>query len=121
MRASGRCTGAATDHERRSHHPAGGRIDIEAGTVVIAAGAIHTPLLLKANRIANPHLGANLSLHPATAVWGVFDDDVDMARGVPQSYYVDEFAEDRIMLETIAGPPDYLAMAAPFTGDRTGS
>jgi choline dehydrogenase-like flavoprotein len=98
--------------------PAGGRIDIEAGTVVIAAGAIHTPLLLKANRIANPHLGANLSLHPATAVWGVFDDEVDMARGVPQSYYIDEFAEDRIMLETIAGPPDYLAMAAPFTGDR---
>ena len=41
-----------------------------------------------------------------------------MVRGVPQSYYVDEFAADGIMLEGIAGPPDYLAMAAPLTGDR---
>ena len=41
-----------------------------------------------------------------------------MVRGVPQSYYVDEFAADGIMLEGIAGPPDYLALAAPFTGDR---
>ena len=98
--------------------PAGGRVRIEADTVVVAAGAIHTPLLLRANGIEHPQLGRNLSLHPATAVWGVFDHDVDMARGVPQSYFVDEFARERIMLETIAGPPDYLAMAAPFTGDR---
>ena len=99
--------------------PAGGRIEVRAGTVIIAAGAVHTPLILRANGLArNAHVGANLSLHPATAVWGVFDREVDMARGVPQSYYVDEFARERLMLETIAGPPDYLAMAAPFTGDR---
>jgi hypothetical protein len=30
----------------------------------------------------------------------------------------DEFAGDGIMLEGIAGPPDYLAMAAPLAGDR---
>ena len=41
-----------------------------------------------------------------------------MAAGVPQSAYVDEFAGEGIMLESIAGPPDYLAMAAPFAGDR---
>ena len=41
-----------------------------------------------------------------------------MVRGVPQSYYVDEFAADGIMLEGIAGPPDYLAhgrAASPAT------
>jgi choline dehydrogenase-like flavoprotein len=47
----------------------------------------------------------------------VFDEEVDMVRGVPQSYFVDEFARDGIMLEGIAGPPDYLAMSAPFAGD----
>jgi choline dehydrogenase-like flavoprotein len=51
-------------------------------------------------------------------VWGVFDEHVDMSRGVPQSYYVDEFAADGLVLEGIAGPPDYLAMSAPFAGDR---
>ena len=45
-------------------------------------------------------------------------DVLDMVRGVPQSYFVDQFAADGIMLEGIAGPPDYLAMAAPFAGDR---
>jgi choline dehydrogenase-like flavoprotein len=31
---------------------------------------------------------------------------------------VDEFAGEGIMLEGIAGPPDYLAMAVPFSGER---
>jgi choline dehydrogenase-like flavoprotein len=100
--------------------PAGGRVTVEADTVVVAAGTIHTPLLLAASGVAvrAGALGRNLSLHPASAVWGLFDEPVDMVRGVPQSYFVDEFATDGIMIEGIAGPPDYLAMAAPFTGDR---
>jgi choline dehydrogenase-like flavoprotein len=43
---------------------------------------------------------------------------VDMARGVPQSFYVDEFATDGIMFEGIAGPPAYAAMSLPLTGRR---
>jgi hypothetical protein len=39
-----------------------------------------------------------------------------MGRGVPQSYYVDEFADQGIMLESMAGPPDYLAMGIPLAG-----
>ena len=98
----------------------GGRVTVEADRVVVAAGTIHTPLLLAASGLGgrSGELGRNLSLHPASAVWGLFDEPVDMVRGVPQSYFVDEFAGDGIMLEGIAGPPDYLAMAAPFTGDR---
>src|SRR5262249_15551534 len=53
-----------------------------------------------------------------TAIWGLFDEEVDMARGVPQSYFVDEFAREGIMLEGIAGPPDYVAMGLPFAGAR---
>ena len=50
------------------------------------------------------------------------DETVDMARGVPQSYGIDEFASEGIMLEGIAGPPDYLAMAVPYSGvPRTAS
>ena len=46
------------------------------------------------------------------------DEVVDMARGVPQSYFIDEFAADGIMLEGIAGPPDYVAMGLPVAGER---
>jgi choline dehydrogenase-like flavoprotein len=98
----------------------GGRLRVHADTVVVAAGAIHTPALLARNGLGGEsgQLGRNLSLHPATAVWAVMDEVVDMARGVPQSYFVDEFASDGIMLEGIAGPPDYVAMGLPAAGAR---
>jgi choline dehydrogenase-like flavoprotein len=97
-----------------------GPLHVEAPTVVVAAGALHTPGLLAASGLGaeSGQLGRNLSIHPATAVWGLFDERVDMARGVPQSFYVDEFADRGVMLEGIAGPPDYVAMAAPFSGPR---
>jgi choline dehydrogenase-like flavoprotein len=94
----------------------GGRLTVDAPHVVLAAGTLHTPALLAASGIASPWLGRNLSIHPATAAWAIMDEQVDMARGVPQSYGVDEFASEGIMLEGIAGPPDYLAMAVPFSG-----
>ena len=113
-RRGGRATGveAATS--------GGGRLRVHCDTVVVAAGAIHTPALLARNGLGggSGQLGRNLSLHPATAVWAEMDEVVDMARGVPQSYFVDEFASDGIMLEGIAGPPDYVAMGLPAAGER---
>jgi choline dehydrogenase-like flavoprotein len=96
----------------------GGRVIVSAPIVVVAAGTLHTPLLLASSGLAHPQLGRNLSIHPATAAWALMDERVDMARGVPQSYCVDEFASEGIMLEGIAGPPDYLAMAVPYSGER---
>jgi choline dehydrogenase-like flavoprotein len=96
----------------------GGRLTVDAPRVVVAAGAIHTPALLARSGLGNDNLGRHLSLHPATAAFAVMDEVVDMARGVPQSYFVDEFARDGIMLEGIAGPPDYVAMGLPVAGER---
>jgi choline dehydrogenase-like flavoprotein len=98
----------------------GGRLHVECGTVIVACGAIHTPLLLRRNGLglASGELCRNLAIHPATAVRALFEQPIDMARGVPQSYFVDEFADDGIMLEGAAGPPDYAAMALPFAGAR---
>jgi choline dehydrogenase-like flavoprotein len=94
------------------------RVTVRADRVVVAAGTIHTPLLLAASGVRAPGLGANLSIHPCTAVWAMMDEEVEMHRGVPQSYHVDEFAPDGIVLEGIGGPPDYLALAVPFSGPR---
>jgi choline dehydrogenase-like flavoprotein len=98
----------------------GGTLRVRAGLVVVACGAIHTPLLLARNRLGGEsgQLGRNLAIHPATAVRALFDEEIDMARGVPQSYFVDEFASERIMFEGAAGPPDYLAMSLPFSRER---
>jgi choline dehydrogenase-like flavoprotein len=100
--------------------PGGGRLRVECDTVIVACGAIHTPLLLRATGLGGEsgQLGRNLAIHPATGVRALFEERIDMARGVPQSFYIDEFADEGIMLEGAAGPPDYAAMTLPFSGER---
>jgi choline dehydrogenase-like flavoprotein len=98
----------------------GGRLEVRCDVVVVACGAIHTPIFLRRQRLGarSRQLGRNLSIHPATAVRAYLDEEVDMWRGVPQSYYVDEFASEGLMLEGAAGPPDYIAMSTPGRGDE---
>ncbi len=95
-------------------------LEVRAPRVVLAAGTIHTPLLLARSGLGRDsgQLGRNLVLHPATAAFALMDEVVDMARGVPQSFYVDEFAAQGILFESVAGPPAYVALALPVTGER---
>jgi choline dehydrogenase-like flavoprotein len=95
-------------------------LEVRAPRVVLAAGTIHTPLLLARSGLGRDsgQLGRNLVLHPATAAFALMDEVVDMARGVPQSFYVDEFAEHGVLFESVAGPPSYVALALPLTGAR---
>jgi choline dehydrogenase-like flavoprotein len=67
---------------------------------------------------ASRELGRNLSIHPATALRAYFDEEIEMWRGVPQSYYVDEFEREGLMFEGAAGPPDYMAMSMPSVGEE---
>jgi choline dehydrogenase-like flavoprotein len=98
----------------------GRRLRVECDFAVVAAGAIHTPLFLRRQHLEDRSglLGRNLSIHPATGVRALFDERVEMWDGVPQSYYIDELADDGIMLEGAAGPPDYLATSLPYAGER---
>jgi choline dehydrogenase-like flavoprotein len=104
----------------RARMASGARIDVLAPIVVVSAGTIHTPMLLARSGLGSQsgELGQNLSLHPATAIFAHMDEIVDMGHGVPQSFYVDEFAEEGIIFEGVAGPPAYAAMALPLTGRR---
>jgi choline dehydrogenase-like flavoprotein len=99
---------------------AGGRLEVRAPTVIVACGTIHTPLLLTRSGLgrSSGQLGRNLALHPATGAFALMDEVVDMAKGVPQSFYVDEFAAEGIMFEGVAGPPSYVAAALPLSGRR---
>jgi len=99
---------------------AGGELRVECSHVVVACGAIHTPLFLARQGLGDRsgELGRNLAIHPATGARALFDEEIDMAKGVPQSYFIDEFADEGIMFEGAAGPPDYAAMTFPFSGER---
>ena len=97
---------------------ADGPLRVRANTVIVAAGTLLTPGLLRRNGLgqASGQLGRNLSIHPASAARAVYDETIDPWAGVPQSVYVDELAADGIMLEGIAGPPDQGAMSTPRDG-----
>ena len=93
---------------------------VKSPIVAIAAGTIHTPALLARSGLGGEsgQLGHNLALHPATGAFARMEQTVNMARGVPQSFYVDEFADQGIMFEGVAGPPSYAAMSLPVSGRR---
>jgi choline dehydrogenase-like flavoprotein len=117
-RAAGRSVVSARGVRARLQ--SGALVEVRAPRVIVAAGTIHTPLLLARSGLGagSGQLGRNLSLHPATAVFARMDEVVDMSKGVPQSLYVDEFSSQGVMLEGVAGPPSYAAMALPLTGRR---
>ena len=68
----------------------GHRLSVRARAVVAACGALHTPALLRRSGLANENVGRHLRLHPATAVWGVFDDEVRPWEGTMQALYSDQ-------------------------------
>jgi choline dehydrogenase-like flavoprotein len=84
---------------------------VEAARVVVACGAIESPLLLRRSGLARGGpLGRTLRLHPAAPVGALFAEDLVAWRGVPQSVMVEEFAS---FFETGVG--GYLLMPANAT------
>ena len=70
------------------------RLTVEATVVVLCAGAINSPALLQVSGInRNGRVGQDLHLHPSVLLSGVYDEDIYGYRGIPQSYYVDEFID----------------------------
>jgi choline dehydrogenase-like flavoprotein len=83
--------GEVVDELGRVQH----RFTVKPQVVVLCAGAINTPALLLQSGIANSNgrVGRELHLHPSVLLSGVYDEDIYGYRGIPQSYYVDEFID----------------------------
>ncbi|MBI5463476.1 MAG: GMC family oxidoreductase [Ignavibacteriales bacterium] len=93
IKASGktkRVTGSVIDPVS---HKAKFDFSIEAPVVVVAASAIHSPVLLLKSGVANSsgEVGKHLTFHLTTAVLGVFDRPMYPWKGIPQSAMCDEF------------------------------
>jgi choline dehydrogenase-like flavoprotein len=98
-----------------------GQLTVRAPTVVLAAGAIHTPALLMANDLAlgSGQVGRNLRVHPAVGVSAVFEEDVYAWRGTLQSYYVDDLQESHgVLLEVTSLLPGVGAALMPEVGPK---
>ncbi|HEV2811392.1 MAG TPA: GMC family oxidoreductase N-terminal domain-containing protein [Acidimicrobiales bacterium] len=100
----------------------GHRVKVRARAVVVAAGAVHTPALLRRSGLGNRNIGRHLRLHPVTGVAGVFDEEVRPWEGVMQAVYSDELADLHagygMKLESAPFHPSALAIYAPWRGAR---
>ena len=66
---------------------------IDARLVVLAAGAIGTPLILQRSGLGGGGVGQWLRLHPTTAVSAVYPHEMYGAGGIPLSTICDEFSQ----------------------------
>ena len=96
----------------------GRAFSVRARAVVLSAGSLSTPVLLLRQGLANASgmVGRNLSIHPATAAVGLFEEEVDGFRAVPQGYGVDEFHDEGILFEGASLPLEIAAAMTPGFG-----
>lgn len=96
-----------------------GRLTVRADRVVLAAGAIHTPLIMMANGLAPRRgpVGRGLRIHPAGAVMAAFDEDVFGWRGTLQPWFMDAYQKSHGLLFEVTSPiPGLSAAGLPGVG-----
>ena len=71
---------------------------------IVAGGAFGTPELLLRSGLGGSQVGRNLHVHPACWIGARYEEEVRGWEGVMQSYYVDEWERERILLEATFTP-----------------
>jgi choline dehydrogenase-like flavoprotein len=96
---------------------------IEARVVVISGSAVNSPVLLLKSNLANSsgEVGKHLTLHPTSAVVGLFDRIIYPAGGIPQSAMCHEFLNKNnddggFWVEAVPVYPVLAALALPGFG-----
>ncbi len=98
------------------------RFRVDAPVVVLAAGAIESPMLWFRSALPDPYgiAGRTLHLHPYAVITGVLEETIAAWQGAPQSYVVDEFLNLDKSIEggflMIAASAQPIAAAASFPG-----
>ncbi|MDQ1661113.1 MAG: hypothetical protein QOJ68_1093 [Blastococcus sp.] len=105
----------------RAVRPDGRRVVVRAPVVVLAAGALHTPVLLHRSGFRSPsgQLGRNLAVHPGANVTALFGDPVEGWKGVHQAYQVREF--EGVLMAAVNLPPGLVAAGLRLDRDELGT
>jgi choline dehydrogenase-like flavoprotein len=92
-------------------------IFIEAKEVVVACGAVQTPLLIQRSKLfRNPHIGRHFTIHPNAKVAALFDHPVESMRGVHQAWQCTEFKRDGILMAPGGVPLSVISQCFPLMG-----
>lgn len=94
----------------------GAAFEVRARTVVLAASAIQTPLLLRASGLVRGPVGDHLSGHPGVSVTARFPDEVRAFVGATQGAEVTGHRDEGIKLEALGFDLAILASRVPGLG-----
>ncbi|HEX6687548.1 MAG TPA: GMC family oxidoreductase [Solirubrobacterales bacterium] len=101
-RAAGvRCVAAASGERNGNRRPYAVRA---RRATIVAGGALGTPELLLRSGLGGDQVGRNLHMHPACWVGARYEEEVRGWEGVMQSYYVDEWESEQVLLEATFTP-----------------
>jgi choline dehydrogenase-like flavoprotein len=109
-------TTGAEETARNGVPPRARPFEVKARAVISAGGAFGTPELLLRSGLDHPELGRNLHVHPAAWIGARYEEQVRGWEGVMQSYYVDEWQPQRILLEATFTPLSFGAQWLPGAG-----
>lgn len=114
----GRAAGVVGKRIEGAERRVTGKVRVAAPTVVIAAGAWHSPLILQASGVGRwkEQVGRHLTVHPAFRVMAAFPDKVDGWKGALQSAWSDRFEADGMTMMSLFVPPGVLAATMPGIG-----
>jgi choline dehydrogenase-like flavoprotein len=95
-----------------------GALRVRAKTVVVCAGTLHTPKILRRSRVGrrSGQLGRHLTLHPGFRVGAFFDRPVEGWKGAMQSAYSDALEAQGLTIIGIWLPHNVAAGAMPGIG-----
>jgi choline dehydrogenase-like flavoprotein len=96
----------------------GHSFEVYAPLVVLAAGARHTPGILKRSRLRARPIGRGLHTHPNAKCVGLFDERIDAWMGVHQAFHIHHFRDEGILIGYAAVPPGLLATTLPGFGEE---
>lgn len=84
--------------------------------VVMAASAVQTPLILMRSGLRMPEIGKHFQGHPGVGVLGFFPKKIRMWDGATQGFQAVPPRSARFKLETLALPPELVAVRIPGLG-----
>jgi len=116
----GRCVGVLGRSINPRTRKADRKICVRAKAVIVACGAVQTPILLQKHKLGRPsgQLGKNFLCHPNAKVLAVYPHQVDGWKGVSQNTQIREFHEDGILFAENFVAPGIIAAYLPFHGSR---
>lgn len=92
-------------------------VTLKAPRVVVACGAVQTPLLLQRSKVSkNAHLGRHFTVHPNAKVAALFDHPVESMRGVHQAWQCTEFHDEGLLLAPGGVPLSVISQCFPLLG-----